>query len=579
MLDDEVGCEVDVVTREVVLAELVVDEPAELLPLVVAIRATTIPIASTLAIAMMVFALELIHSAYAGAVSARGRNCRFCDSVSVEFRQEDSLVRGGRNHMHRRKSVKVVFAAVASLALLVPATAGAKLSTTTQKAVEKVGKDAYTFGYAPVYMNTSVARFPANQLINVRYLATDQTKSIVKPNADTLYTIAVLDVGSDPIIVHTPATGSRYFGLELVDSYTNVFGYIGNRVTGNAGGDYAIVGPTWSKTKTPLRKTVKKVIVSSTPRLWVIGRTLIDGPSDLAAVTSLQDQISMQLNSKVGTSTYLGCINSILPGQLPKAGCFGMQAATSSVPPAFPQANLQFFKDFGAITKSQPPLAQDKSLMTALKKYGVGPGLDPAKTQSADIQAALVKGAQTAQAAIDSGVITAKNRSLTKNNGWILFDGVGDYKKDYLTRAIIAEFGLGANVPAEAVYPAAISDSAGRTLNGSAGAKYRIHFAAGQLPKTTSAFWSITLYGEDQYFVANSINRFAIGDRTAGLTTNTDGSTDIYISAAEPTTAEHGTANWLPAPTGQFNLMLRIYRPTTAVLNGTWKYPRIEKIS
>lgn len=481
--------------------------------------------------------------------------------------------------MSQLKASKVLFATVAATALLVPATANAKLSTTTQKAVEKVGKDAYTFGYAPVYMNTSIARFPGNQLINVRYLATDQTKSIVKPNADTLYTIAVLDVGTDPIIVHTPATGSRYFGLELVDSYTNVFGYIGSRVTGTTGGDFAIVGPTWSASKTPLKKTVKKIIRSSTPRLWVIGRTLIDGPSDLAAVTGLQDQIRLQLNSKVGTSTYIGCINSILPGQTATAGCFGLAAATSATPPAFPQPNAQFFKDFGTITKAQPPLAQDKTLMTALKKYGIGPGLDPAKTQSADIRAALIKGAQAAQAAIDSGVITAKNKSLTKNNGWILFDGVGDYKKDYLTRAIIAEFGLGANVPAEAVYPAAISDSAGRTLNGAAGAKYRIHFAAGQLPPTTSAFWSITLYGEDQFFVANPINRFAIGDRTSGLTQNSDGSTDIYISAAQPTTAEHGTSNWLPAPTTQFNLMLRIYRPTSAVLNGTWKYPRIEKIS
>lgn len=481
--------------------------------------------------------------------------------------------------MSQLKASKIVFATVAACALLAPATAGAKLSATTQKAVEKVGKDAYTFGYAPVYMNTSVSRFPGNQVINVRYLATDQTKSIVKPNADTLYTIAVLDVGSDPIIVHTPATGSRYFGLELVDSYTNVFGYIGSRVTGTTGGDFAIVGPTWSASKTPLQKTVKKIIKSSTPRLWIIGRTLIDGPSDLGAVTALQDQIKLQLNSKVGTSTYLGCINSILPGQVPAEGCFGLSPASTSTPPAFPQPNAQFFKDFGTITKAQPPLAQDKALMTSLKKYGIGPGLDPAKTQSADIQAALVKGAQAAQAAIDNGVIAAKNKSLTKNNGWILFDGVGDYKKDYLTRAIIAEFGLGANVPAEAVYPAAISDSLGRTLNGSAGAKYKIHFAAGQLPPTTNAFWSITLYGEDQFFVANSINRFAIGDRTAGLQTNSDGSTDIYISAAEPTTAEHGTSNWLPAPTGQFNLMLRIYRPTTAVLNGTWKYPKVVKIS
>jgi hypothetical protein len=467
--------------------------------------------------------------------------------------------------MSRSKTLKIVLSTVAMFALAAPASAPAKLSSSAQKAAEKAGYDAYIYGYAPVDIDKSVSRFPQNTVLNIQYLATELTRSIVKPNADTLYTIMVLDVGTDPVIVHTPATGSRYFGLELLDSYTNVFGYIGSRSTGTTGGDFAIVGPNWTSSKNPLKKSVKKVLQSSTPRVWVIGRTLVDDQADVSNVVALQNQITAQRNSAVGTSTFLSRLN--------------LKSPTAGAPQPMPSPNAAFFKDFGTVTKAQPPLAADKTLLTALKKYGIGPGLDPAKTQKADVMAALVKGAVAAQAKMDATVASKKAASLTAKNGWILFDGVGVYKTDYLTRAVIAEFGLGANVKEEALYPAAVTDYSGNTLNGANGAVYRIHFAPGQTPATTNAFWSITLYAQDQYFVANSINRFAIGDRTPGIVTNQDGSTDFYISAAQPSSAQHGAANWLPAPAAQFNLMLRIYRPTAAVLNGTWKYPKIEKIS
>ena len=490
-------------------------------------------------------------------------------------------------------STRVIAAAALAGVASFGVTAGSAtaLTTTQKKAIQKVGSNAYIYGYAPVYMNTSISRFPTNALLNVRYLATDQTRAIVKPNADTLYTIAVLDVGAEPVIVKTPATGSRYFGLELLDSYTNVFGYIGSRVTGTSGGYYAIVGPNWKSSTTPLKRPVSKTIRSSTAKLWVIGRTLIDGSSDLPAVQALQNGITVQRNSKVGTSENLLCVNSIQPGQTPASGCVGLPAASTSTPPAFPSPNAAFFKDLGTIMKTQvAPATQDKTILASMKKYGIGAGLDPSKTQSAAVLAELVKGAVSADAAIDAGLVTARKKSVSKNNGWILFDKIGVYGKDYLTRAIIAKFGLGANLPAEAVYPAAVTDYSGKTLNGASGAVYRVRFPSGQLPPTTSAFWSLTLYAEDQFFISNPLNRFAIGDRpfpaggsaTANLSRGCgpSGATDIYVSAVQPSSTVAGACagNWLPAPAEQFNLMLRIYRPTSAVLNGTWKYPQIIKV-
>ena len=450
-------------------------------------------------------------------------------------------------------------------AAAVPATASAALTSSQKKAIEKVGANAYTYGYAPVYMDHNVARFPQNMVINVQYLATDLTRSIVKPNADSLYTLMVLDVKDDPVIVHTPDTGSRYFGLEILDSYTNVFGYIGTRTTGTTAGDYAIVGPNWNANSTPLNRSVKSIIHSATPRVWIIGRTLVDNQADVSAAVAIQNGISAQYNSKVGAGQFMMNYNLNKPGD------------TAATPTAL-APTADFFKEFGKVTAAQPPLTADASLVTSLAKYGVGPGLDPNKTQTSAVIAELVKGAKSAEATITSKLNSTVTTSKKKHNGWILFDGVGNYGTDYLTRAVIAKFGLGANRPEEAIYPAALTDYSGKALTGASNHVYKIHFNKDQTPPV-DAFWSVTLYAEDQFFVANPLSRFAIGDRTPGMLKNSDGSLDIWISAAQPSAARGGIKNWLPAPAGSFNLMLRAYMPKSSVLNNTWVYPKITKVS
>ena len=465
------------------------------------------------------------------------------------------------------KTLMILKAALASacLTLVVVPTASAALTSSQKTAIQKVGSDAYVYGYAPVYMQRNVARFPANMVVNVQYLATELTRTVVKPNSDTLYSIAILDVGTDPVIVHAPSTGSRYFSFELLDGHTNVFGYIGTRATGTDGGDYAIVGPNWNSSTTPLAKSVKAIYRSHTPRVWLVGRTLVDGDADLAAAVSVQGQITVQYNSKVLGAIYVPAFDLTVPNN-----ALGT--------PAVMVPNAAYFKEFGTVMAAQPPVAADSRLITAFAKYGVGPGLDPNKTQSAAVMAELVKGAKAGQAKIDAGMEAQRKASEKKNNGWILFDRVGDFGTDYLTRAIIAQIGVGANKPEEAIYPGTTHDYAGKILTGAANHVYKIHFNSGQLPPV-DGFWSISMYAEDQYFIANPINRFQIGDRTPNLVSNSDGSLDIWVSKAEPSAARGGVKNWLPAPAANFTLVMRAYIPRPSILNGTWKYPKVTRVS
>jgi hypothetical protein len=122
-------------------------------------------------------------------------------------------------------------------------------------------------------------------------------------------------------------------------------------------------------------------------------------------------------------------------------------------------------------------------------------------------------------------------------------------------------------------YPLNLADSDGKALDGSS--KYVIHFDKGNTPPVR-AFWSITLYDDQGFQVANSLDRFAVSSWMP-FKTNGDGSLDLYFQHDSPGADKE--ANWLPAPKGPFNLTMRLYAPATQALNGKWNPPAITKAS
>ena len=160
----------------------------------------------------------------------------------------------------------------------------------------------------------------------------------------------------------------------------------------------------------------------------------------------------------------------------------------------------------------------------------------------------------------------------TKINGWVTMYGCGVPGNGMFLRAAHAWVFPGPiNVPEEAMYWWANADGAGHTLDGRQ--NYIMHFPAGQLPPN-DAFWSLTMGDAKNRFVPNPINRYSVSDRS-GLVPNADGSVDIYIQHNAP--ADH-ESNWLPAPTGNFILWLRVYIPGEAVLKRQYTVPPITKV-
>jgi hypothetical protein len=415
----------------------------------------------------------------------------------------------------------------------------------------RAGLAAYVEDYPPLVDSLSQTTFPINRLVGIDATATPAEQLIVLPNVDTAYTVGRLDLRAQPLVVHVPAIAGRYYSFELVDAYTNVFAYIGSRVTGTAAGDYAIVAPGYTG-QLPAGVTV---IRSPTPDVLMLGRTLIDGPLDLPAVGAILGQYS------------LTPLSTFVAGGAPGASLV-LNAFPARAPAVLP-TGLAFFDAADQVEAQDPPPAAEQRSLAALRGYGIGPGITTsAATLSAPVRAALVRAVHDGPARVQALSAALSAHSERVNAGWSLPNPkTGDAGADYALRAVIARIGLWANTPAEAAYEMADEDSAGRRLSGAH--RYALHFTG---PPPAKAFWSLTMYNARLALYANPLGRSALGDRSPGLQRAGDGAFTLYLQHAAP--AGH-VANWLPAPSGRFNVTLRLYVPERSVLDGRWTPPGI----
>jgi hypothetical protein len=227
-----------------------------------------------------------------------------------------------------------------------------------------------------------------------------------------------------------------------------------------------------------------------------------------------------------------------------------------------------FYARLAELMVDNPPAAADAPMLYKLARIGVAPG-QPPRWSWLERQAVAL-GRWVAQRRIAQELAGPRDR----NAGWTTPPAfLGDYGTRYDVRAVVAMVGLGANLPADSMYPNATVDAAGRRLHGDH--RYRLRFAPGALPPVR-AFWSVTAYGADDFLIANPLNRHALGDRDA-LQFGADGSLELRVQADPPTDAPK--SNWLPVRRGEpFALTARLYWPKTEALEGRWRMPGIERI-
>jgi hypothetical protein len=438
----------------------------------------------------------------------------------------------------------------------------------TAKEAAETGIEAYIYGYPLVTMEmtrrvmTNVeklegTRAPMGQLVRMRTYPDAAFRDVTAPNADTLYTTAWLDVGKEPWVLSLPDAQGRYYLMPMLDGWTDVFQVPGKRTTGTGPQKYAITGPGWKGTL-PAGVTEYK---SPTALVWLLGRIYCTGtPEDYEAVHKMQDEVSIVPLGSYGKA-YTPAAGSVDPNIDMKK-------------PVRDQVNsldaTTYFNLLATLMKDNPPARTDAIILTKMARLGIVPGkpFDAGK-----LDPAVAKAISDVPKLGFEKIMAHFKQAGTAENGWVFSTKTGVYGTDYLQRALITAIGLGANRPQDAVYPTSEVDAEGNPYDGSK--KYVMHFNKGQTPPV-NGFWSLTMYDDKYFFVANPLNRYTLSSRF-NFKYNADGSLDLFLQNENP--GPEKEANWLPAPNGKFILMLRLYWPkeqTPSIINGTWKIPPVK---
>ncbi|CRZ15774.1 DUF1254 domain-containing protein [Mycolicibacterium neworleansense] len=433
--------------------------------------------------------------------------------------------------------------------------------------VRQIAKEAYVYGFPMVdsyriqhayFVDKDNPQYKGdwNQAHSIARVFTPEDTTIQTPNSDTPYTMLGADLRAEPLVLTVPPIeAGRYYSLQFIDSYTYNFAYVGSRTTGNGGGKYLLAGPGWKGDKPA---GITEVIRSDTDFALVIYRTQLFDPKDIDNVKKIQAGYTVEPLSAFGKQ----------PAATAPAVDF-----IAPLTPDEQKTSPKFFQILNFLLKYAPEVPSEKELRARFATIGIGPDADfNPDTMSEETLQAVQDGMADAWTELntfkkdkmDTGQVTSGQ----------LFGTREALKDNYLYRMAGSVLGIYGNSSAEAIYPVLAVDSTGAPLTGAN--NYTVRFAPGHLPPVNS-FWSTTMYKMPQsLLVANPIDRYLINSpMLPSLVKDSDGGVTIYVQNESP--GPEKEANWLPAPDGPYQMILRLYWPKEEALNGTWQAPKVIK--
>jgi hypothetical protein len=446
----------------------------------------------------------------------------------------------------------------------------AQASGISEQEAYQIVRDAYVYAYPLLLSDITLrqqcnfdkptgklAQAPLNQFSHAAEFTPVDWKVVVRPNVDTLYSPATLDLGPEPVVLSVPTT-DRYFVMPMMSLWTDMFAVVGTRTIGrNTARDFLLAGPNWRGESPP----GLEVIRSPTRIMNIGGRTQTDGVADYENVHKIQAGYKLTPLSAWGKGEYV-----------PPKGKVDPTLDMKTPPPIQVEkmGAVAYFARFAELLKDNSPQPCDYPMILRLGRIGFKVG------QSFDVSAAPPSIKHAFERGMADGRLLVaelgKNAAGKNAKGWVYSTSGGAYGVDYRWRAAIAYALLGENLPQDALYPSLSVDSDARPLDGNN--KYVLHFDKGKWPPV-DAFWSVTAYDTDGYFIPNTLKRQALGDRDK-LVNNADGSLDLYIQSDTPGIEKE--ANWLPVTKAPFTLLMRLYSPRSEVLDGSWTPPPVEKV-
>jgi hypothetical protein len=401
-------------------------------------------------------------------------------------------------------------------------------------------------------------------------------RKVVTPNNDTIYGVGLFDLAADNVVLQTPTDVPKghYWTVQIVDVFTTVTHQIGS-ASGTPGGKFLLVGPDWKGEKPA---GFIDVLRSPTNVGGAFGRSFAaHTPEAKATARAVLNQIGIYPSSqdKSGLRNF-DCEASARNKVFPPGITPEMVTNDPDMLRARPVNAKTFWSDLEKALDANPKVGPDDAAMA-----GQARTLLALRKSSLEWCAFLDRVALAADTELHDGA-KYHEVGVDAGNGWQRQENGGAWGTDWFGRAQAAVVYIYVNDFHEAIYFIRGTDAKGAFLQGRY--TYTMKFPKNALPpvdRSRGGFWSLTMYDQDYYMLAHSPNgRTNIGTvylDAEELSFAADGSLAITLSHAEPEGKED-RRNWLPAPEGQFALIVRAYVPTQPLLDGTYALPDVERV-
>jgi hypothetical protein len=439
----------------------------------------------------------------------------------------------------------------------------------TEEYAKLVGRDAYFWTWPMVNIYNRRLHFskftraelsgplmsaPLNQIAMLTDYVAPEERAVACPNQDVVYGIGALALDLSPVVVQVPDFGDRFWVYQIVDLRTDSFVQLG-KMYGTTPGFYLLVGPDWTG---EVPKGITKVFRCPTNTALAAPRVFQDDtPEDKRAIQDVLRSIMFYPLAEYGER-----MKTTDWANLPRV----------PAPPAtdeesrwvFPE---KFVDQLPLVFADAPPLPGEEA------RYAQVLAVLDATKNDPKIKAAMTAGAMEADELLVKPLFQFRNYGQQLPHYWSTISNESAFGTDYFTRTAVAKSNILVNSPNETKYFYQDLDESGSRLNSAN--RYTVTFPKGGTP-LVYGFWSLSIYNEHHFFVANPINRFSVGTKNKDLNFAADGSLTIYVQADEPTDPVQ-RGNWLPAPNGDFSLYVRAYWPKPPIADGSWTPPAVKR--
>ena len=397
-----------------------------------------------------------------------------------------------------------------------------------------------------------------NRPVAATILLDHNMKSIARPNNDTFYQGAVLDLMHEAVIIEFPAIDSKYVVLEI-SGYSHYCGV----PLASSEGDFK--KPTKVLFYTERTKGYQGQQIKGVDRIVKVDSDFLI--AFLRAMPHQTDPARMSRVIKALKSVKVMTLSEHQgnPVKDPKDIMFPAYGTTDA--DVFANNFLEVMQFIFNHTTFDSKDAMDQAVLAAFKPLGVEPGKEFDETKVAKLDGEIFRriaaevAKSTRSAMSDPEVMARVTSKLFMPKGQIDLE-------TQLIQSVTGPIGLPAY---QAIYlPAATKDGQEMVAQHD----YVLRMSKDELPPST-AFWSLTLYDMvNGFFIPNDRKKYSVGEN-AGFKLNEDGGIEIYISAEKPESVPE--ENWLPINREdiEINGMFRIYVPDAEKMK-TWKIPQFE---